>query len=86
MTNEHVIKKEMIESKEIININYNYEEKWIKIKLDENKRFILYDKDMDVTIIEIKEVDKIKYKYFLIPNINIIDYINKDIYNSISRR
>ena len=80
MTNEHVIAKEMIELKEVVNINYNYEEKWIKIILDENKRFILYDKDMDVTIIEIKEEDKIKYKYFLIPNINIIDYINKDIY------
>ena len=42
MTCEHVITKEMVESKEIININYNYEEKWIKIKLDENKRFINY--------------------------------------------
>ena len=80
MTNEHVITKEMIELKEIININYNYEEKLIKIILDENKRFILYDKDMDVTIIEIKEEDKIKDKYFLIPNINKTDYINKDIY------
>ena len=80
MTNEHVITKEMIELKEVININYNYEEKLIKIILDENKRFILYDKDMDVTIIEIKEEDKIKDKYFLIPNTNKIDYINKDIY------
>ena len=80
MTNEHVIKKEMIESKEIININYKYEEKWIKIILDKNKRLIIYDKDMDITIIEIIKEDKIKDKYFLIPNINKIDYINKDIY------
>ena len=62
MTNEHVITKEMIEKKETINIKYNYEKKWIKIKLDENKRFILYNKEVDITIIEIN--DKIREKYF----------------------
>ena len=31
MTNEHVIKKEMIESKEIIDVKYNYE------KMDKNQ-------------------------------------------------
>ena len=80
MTNEHVITKEMIESKEIINITYKYEEKWIQIKLDENKRFIQYYKDMDITIIEINSEDNIKKKYFLLPNINEIDYKDKDIY------
>ena len=36
---------------------------------------------MDVTIIEIKIEDKIKDKYFLLPNINNnIEYINKEIY------
>ena len=79
MTNEHVITKEMIESKEIINIKYNYEKKWIKIKLDSESRFILYNKEVDITIIEIK--DKIREKYFLLPNISSnIDYINKEIY------
>ena len=80
MTNEHVIRKEMIESNEIIDIKYNYEKKWMKIKLDEKERYILYNKEMDITIIEIISNDKIKDKYFLLPNINNIDYINKDIY------
>ena len=81
MTNEHVITKEMIQFKEIINIKYNYEKKWIQIKLDEEKRYIKYDNEMDITIIEIISDDKIKEKYFLLPNIdNNINYINKDIY------
>ena len=37
MTNEHVITKDMIESKETIDIKYNYEKKWIQIKLEEKK-------------------------------------------------
>ena len=80
MTNEHVIEKDMIESKEIIDVKYNCEKKWIKIKLDEKKRFIKYNKEMDFTIVEMIADDKIKDKYFLLPNINNIDYINKDIY------
>ena len=80
MTNEHVITKEMIELKKIIDIQYNCEEKWIKIKLDENERYIIYNKEMDVAIIEIKK-DEIKDKYFLKPNINNnIEYKNKEIY------
>ena len=84
MTNEHVITKEMIDSNKniyVINVYYNYQKKLIKIKLDKNERYIKYDKDMDVTIIEILPEDKIKEKYFLIPDINNnINYINKDIY------
>ena len=80
MTNEHVIEKDMIESKEIIDVKYNCEKKWIKIKLDEKERFIKYDKEMDFTIIEMKADDKIKDKYFLLPNINNLDYKNKEIY------
>ena len=37
MTNEHVIKKEMVENKENIEIKYDYESKGIKIKLDKKK-------------------------------------------------
>ena len=80
MTNEYVLRKEMIESKEIIDVKYNYEKKWMKIKLDEKERYILYNKEMDITIIEIISKDKISDEYFLLPNINNIDYMNKDIY------
>ena len=80
MSNEHVIRKDMIESKETINIKYNYEKKWIKIKLDEKERFIKYNKEMDITIIEIKPEDKIKDKFFLLPETNDLELLNKDIY------
>ena len=78
MTNEHVIKKKMIDSKEIINVKYNYENKWIQIKLDSNKRFITHNSTLDFTIIEVREL--INEKYFLFPNMNNINYINKRIY------
>ena len=80
MTNEHVITKDIIDSNEIIDVNYYFEKKWIKIKLDNTKRFIKYDLVMDITIIEIIPDDKIKEKYFLLPNINKVNHINEDIY------
>ena len=85
LSNEHVITKELIEFKAIIDIIYN-ENEWKKIKLDKIKRFILYDEQMDITIIEIIEDDNIKEDYFLLPNIDNMNYINKDIYTSFSRR
>ena len=80
MTNIHIITKQMFESEEIINVKYNYERKWLQIKLDKNKRFIKYYSNLDIVIVEILANDKIKEKYFLLPNINDINYINKDIY------
>ena len=81
MTNEHIITKDMIESYKLINIFYKNEKKWIKIKLDKNKRYIKYDMDLDITIIEIIPEDEVKEKYFLLPNINNdVNYINEDIY------
>ena len=80
MTNHHVIKKDMIESNEMIDLKYNCEKKWIKIKLDKKERFIKYNEEMDFTIVEMIVDDKIKDKYFLLPNINNIDFINKNIY------
>ena len=80
MTNEHVITKEMIESNVVIDVKYDYEKKWIQIKLDEKERYMNYNKKMDISIVEIEPNDKIKEKYFLLPNINSINYINKDIY------
>ena len=78
MTNHHVITKELVDSKEMINVKYNYESKWVQIKLDTNETSIKYDPTLDFTIIDIG--DLIKQKYFLFPNINNIDYINQKIY------
>ena len=53
ITNEHVVNKEMVESKEIININnYNIPMSWMQLKLSE--RYIKYDTILDIIIIEIK--------------------------------
>ena len=72
----------MVESNEFIDVYYNYEDKWIKIKLDKIQRLIKYDLEKDFTIIEIIPNDKIKEKYFLLPDIkqNQMTYINEDIY------
>ena len=80
MTNHHVITKEMIDSKDIIDIKFNLEKEWKKIKLDSDKRFIIYDVDIDITIVGIIPEDKIKNKFFLLPNLNNINYIDKNIY------
>ena len=78
MTNHHVITKELVDSKEMINVKYNYENNWVQINLDTNERSIKYDQTFDFTIIDVG--DLIKQKYFLFPNINNIDYINQKIY------
>ena len=53
----------------------------IKINLDKNERFILYNEEMDISIIEIKIDDNINDKCFLLPNLdNYMEYIDKDIY------
>jgi len=80
LTNEHVIPEYLIESKMIINVYYNSEKNWIKIQLDKDKRFIKYNSKIDATIIGIIPEDKIKPKYFLIPNTTTTDLINKEVY------
>ena len=68
MTNEHIIKNEMIESNEKISILYNIiENKHITINLNTSERFINSNKDLDITIIEILPKDKINEDYFLLP-------------------
>ena len=80
MTNHHVIRKEMIEENELIDVYYNLEKNQLKIKLDQKERFILYNTKMDITLIEIIPDDKIKAKFFLLPNLENVDYINKKIF------
>ncbi len=86
MTNEHVITKEMVESKEKIEIFYNNQKKRIEIELDKNERYIkdyIY-LEIDVIIIEILKKDNINEDYFLLPDLDYIEgyekYKNKIIY------
>ena len=79
MTNEHVIREEYIISNETIYIYYEYQKKYNKIKLNQSERFIKFNKDLDVTIIEIIKADNVEDKYFLTPNLdNII--VNQEMY------
>ena len=83
MTNQHVITREMVQLKEEIEILYNCEENNLKIKLNNNERYIkdYIDIDLDIIIIEILPKDNINDIYFLYPEINNINnIINKNIY------
>ena len=81
MTNEHIVTKEMIQLNEIIDINNNYNKNGIKIALDKNERNIIYNKKMDITIIEIKLKDNLKDEWFLLPILdNYREFINEHIY------
>ena len=57
LTNEHIIKEEYIQSNEIIYIYYDYEKNYNIIKLNPSERFIQYNEEMDVTLIEIIKND-----------------------------
>ena len=76
MSNEHVINKEMIKSKDNIEVYYDNQHKKIIINLDKNERFIQDYRylNIDLTVVEILEKDKVDEYYFLLPN---LDYINK---------
>ena len=76
MSNEHVINKEMIKSKDNIEVYYDNQHKKIIINLDKNERFIQVYRylNIDLTVVEILEKDKVDEYYFLLPN---LDYINK---------
>lgn len=85
MSNEHVLTKEMIYSKEKkkIKVSYDNESKNIEIILDDKERFIkdyTYI-DIDAVVVEILEKDKIREDYFLLPNKK---YINK--YNELKNK
>jgi hypothetical protein len=82
MTNEHVVDQEKIKNKEKITIYYDCEIEKREIILDKNKRYIneYTDNNLDITIIQILKEDNINKKYFLLPNNNINNYINKNIY------
>jgi hypothetical protein len=82
LTNEHVITKEMIDTKQKITIIYDAQNKYKEIILNKDERFIKEYKNIniDITIIEILKDDNIKEKYFLLPAIENNDLIDKNIY------
>ena len=86
MTNEHVIKQNMISNKETIKVFYDNQRKNFELELDKNERFIqdfLY-LGLDVTLIEVLPKDNISDDYFLLPNLEYINgykqFENKKIY------
>ena len=83
MTNEHVVTKNLIDSKEKIVIYFDGQNKRREIILNENKRYIRDYRyiDLGVTIIQILKEVNIDKEYFLLPYIG--DYnqlINQKIY------
>ena len=84
MTNEHVIKREMIELKTVITVKYKNEKKQFQIILDKNERIIRNFKymDIDASLVEILSNDNVKEKYFLIP----YNFTNKDYNQFINKK
>ena len=84
LSNGHIIKEEFIKNKLTMNISYNYHNKSIIIKLDENERYIRSFKDicLDITLVEILNSDYIYEDYFLFQESNYLikDLKNKQIY------
>ena len=75
MTNEHVIREDMVKRKENFLFYFDNEKKTREIKLDADERYIknFQDINIDAIVIEILPKDNIPSDYFLLPN---IDYMN----------
>ena len=71
MTNEHVIKNELIEKNEIITFYYDNGFQFRTIRLDKNERIIIEFKNisLDITIVQILQKDNINEDYFLLPSL-----------------
>ena len=86
MTNDHVVKRDLIEKKDEIEIKYDNQSQTLIINLDNEKRIIqdfLY-LNIDLIIIQILPQDKIDDKYFLLPNLEYLNgynqFVDKEIY------
>ena len=76
ISNENIISKDMIKSKEKIEIKYDNENKSIKIDLNKKERFILNYKfiNIDSIVIEILPKDNINDIYYFLPDLKLKDY------------
>ena len=83
LSNEHVIKQDIINTNNNIYISYDNEYE-INLKLDPSKRYIksFIDEGLDITVVEILEEDKISKDHFLYNELLIDDnkLINSQIY------
>ena len=79
ISNEHVLKENLIQNKHTIYMSYDNEFKGIRIQLDENERYIKAFKymNLDITVVEIIDEDNVSKDYFLLPEIK--ERINEDI-------
>ena len=64
MTNYHVINKEIIESKKALFIQFDFENERKNIILDKKQRIIQYFENLDITVIEILDIDNINEYFF----------------------
>ena len=86
ISNEHIIKNEIIKNNNIIiYIFYDNENKCANIKLGNKKRYIksFIDKELDITVVEILDEDNISKDYFLFPETEAMinnRLINNNIY------
>ena len=67
ISNEHVIKKDLIDTNTQIDLLYDNKEKTSTIKLNSQERYIktFIDNGLDITIVEILDKDNIRSNYFL---------------------
>ena len=75
ITNNHVLNDEKFEFGHLITLSLNNGEKTINIKMDDERKRYTNEK-LDITIIELKEIDGIKN--FLTLDKRIIDLVNSD--------
>ena len=82
ISNEHVIKNDMIQNNNNIYIFYDNEYKCANIKLGDKKRYIksFNDIDLDITVVEILEDDNISKDYFLFSELETM--INNRLINN----
>ena len=71
ISNEHVIKKDIIYNNININIYYDNEFKNLNIKLGNSKRYIktFIDIDLDITVVELLDEDNVTKEYFIFPEL-----------------
>ena len=80
MTNYHVIDKEIIESKRKLLILFDFENMRNSIILDTKQRIIKGFENLDITVIEILDIDNINEYFFLSPNLDYNNLMDRKIY------